>query len=319
MCGTTIVDVNVGRRIGGRYQLGERIGVGALGPIYAAEQLGLGRKLAIKLLPPDQQRDFTTIERFIREGEVLCRLRSPHTVTTYEFGRDDDGTLYIAMERPSGKRLSDVIEDEGALAWPRVLKILRGLCDSLVEAHELGVVHRELKPENILLEVRATNPDFVKVLDFGLAKLLRSKLDISPVGQTIGVVEYSSPEQLMRQTIDARSDLYALGVLGFVLVTGRHPFEEDRSYGRIIEAHVRKPAPLASSVRADVPGDVDVILARLLEKDPARRFPDATALSAMIDVLLASQPAEQGETIRTPGLGEEDTVLGEPLPDLKKR
>jgi serine/threonine-protein kinase len=178
------------------------------------------------------------------------------------------------------------------------------------------VVHRDLRPQNVLLEKRANNPEFVKVLDFGLAKLLPAKLDISPVGQTVGVVEYNSPEQLRGLPIDARSDLYALGVLGFRLVTGRHPFEHDRTYGQLIDAHINKPPPLASLLRPGLPADVDAILARLLAKDPEHRFPDAPSLAALIGVLLDAQPADAGDTIRT-DVGEEDTVLA-PIDEPKR-
>jgi serine/threonine-protein kinase len=280
--------------------------------LYAAEQVALRRKLAIKLLPAGAERDPTTAERFRREGEVLCQLRSAHTITTYEFDRDADGSLYIAMELSSGKSLAEVFRKEGPFEWPRVLRILGGLCDSLGEAHALGVVHRNLKLENILVEPRAANPDFVKVLDFGLAKLLPVRLDLSPVGETVGAIEFMSPEQLMSKPIDGRSDLYALGVLGFLLATGRHPFAHARTYGDLVAAHVKLTPPIASAVRPDLSPEVDMVFARCLEKDPDRRFPDAGALAALIHVML--QPfaaiAPPGDTIHTPE-GEEDTALAE--------
>jgi eukaryotic-like serine/threonine-protein kinase len=298
VCGATLVDRNLGRTINHRYVLRERIGFGSLGIVYRAEQLGLGRKLAIKMLPADAQGDPQIVERFRREGEVLCRLRSAHTVTTYEFDRDPDGALYIAMELSSGRTIADVLRTEGPMGWPRVLHILSGLCDSLGEAHSLGVVHRDLRPENILLESRATNRAFVKVLDFGLAKILPVNLQLSPVGQTVGAVEYSSPEQLLGLPIDARSDLYALGVLGYLLLTGVHPLHESRTYGDLVAAHVhRVPAPV-SSICPGVPTDVDAVIARCLEKEPSRRFPDAMSLDAMIGLVLGQLPHDTNETIR---------------------
>src|SRR3954469_19283158 len=144
-CGTAIADPNIGRIVGGRYTLKERLGEGSIGVVYSAEQVALRRKLAIKLLPSGAERDPTLVERFRREGEVLCQLRSAHTVTTYEFDRDADGSLYIAMELSSGRSLAEVFRKEGPFEWPRVLRILSGLCDSLGEAHSLGIVHRNLK------------------------------------------------------------------------------------------------------------------------------------------------------------------------------
>ena len=317
-CGTAIEDPNIGRVIGGRYTLRERIGEGSLGVVYAAEQVPLRRRLAIKLLPPGAERDATTVERFRREGQVLCQLRSAHTVTTFEFDRDSDGSLYIAMELASGKSLAEVFRAEGPFEWPRVLRVLAGLCDSLGEAHALGVVHRNLRLENILLESRATSPDFVKVLDFGLAKLLPARPSLSPVGETVGAIEFMSPEQLMSRPIDGRSDLYALGVLGFLLATGRHPFAEARTYGDLVGAHIKNEPPLASTVRADLSPEVDMVFSRLLEKEPHRRFPDAQALAALINVMLAPyaiRDAPQGDTLHVPE-GEEDTALAE-LPMTK--
>ncbi len=312
-CGAALEDPNLGRIIGGRYTLRERLGEGSLGVVYAAEQVTLRRRLAIKLLPEGAERNATTVERFRREGEVLCQLRSAHTVTTYEFDRDADGTLYIAMELVTGRTLAEVFRAEGPFEWPRVLRILAGLCDSIGEAHTLGVVHRNLTLENILLESRATAPDFVKVHDFGLAKFLPANLSLSPVGETVGAIEFMSPEQLMSRPIDGRSDLYALGVLGFLLATGRHPFAQARTYGDLVTAHIKQEPPLASTVRADLSPEVDMVFARLLEKEPHRRFPDAHALAALIGVMLAPyaiRDAPPGDTLIVPE-GEEETALAE--------
>jgi eukaryotic-like serine/threonine-protein kinase len=327
LCGAPIGDPNLGRVIGGRYVLRERIGAGVLGIVYRAEQqiprrahgghderrLGSGRKLAIKLLAADPHRNPEELEaRFRREGELRCQLRSAHTITTYEYDRDADGSLYIAMELSPGRSLADVLRLEGPLGWPRVLRILAGLCDALAEAHALGVVHRDLKPENILLESRPGNSDFARLLDFGLAKLLTPTASVSSTAQTIAEVAFSSPEQLLRRPIDARSDIYGLGVLGYLLVTGRHPFADARSLGDLVEAHVRRvPAPVRLA-RAGLPGEVEVLLARCLDKDPERRFPDTSALAAIIGVALAGLPPETGATLREPDLGEEATLLAEP-------
>lgn len=313
VCGAAIADRNIGRVIGGRYTLRERIGEGSIGMVYAAEQAGLGRKLAIKLLPSDAEHDPTLVERFRREGELLCQLRSPHTVTTYEFDRDADGTLYIAMEMLTGKSLADVFKAEGPFEWPRVLRILVGLCDSLGEAHALGVIHRNIKPETILLEQRPGNREIVKVLDFGLAKLVPARIDLSPVGETVGAVEFMSPEQLMSRPIDPRSDLYAIGALGYLLVTGKHPFWRARTYGDLVGAHVQVVPEAASSVRADLSPEVDLVFARCLEKDPNRRFPDAAALAALLGVMLqpyGSGPAPPDTVITVSG--DDDTAIAEP-------
>jgi eukaryotic-like serine/threonine-protein kinase len=307
-CGVSLVDDNYGRTIANRYVLRQRIGVGSLGAVYKAEQKGVGRKLAIKLLP--DTRNPTIVERFRREGHVLVNLRSHHTVTTYELGSEPDGSLYIAMELSAGRSLAQVLRHDGPLPWQSVMRILVGLCSSLGEAHALGVVHRDLKPKNILVEHRATEPYFVKVSDFGLAKILGANLRISPVGQNVGAVELASPEGLLDRPIDGRADLYGLGVLAFLLITGTHPFRESRTFGEMVAAHISKVPVPVSSLRPEVPRDVDALIACLLEKDPNRRYPDTATLAAQIDLLLSGLPPDPTATIRTHD-GEEDTYLAE--------
>lgn len=320
-CGTPLADPVIGRVVGNRYRIVERIGHGSLGMVYRAEQVGLGRKVAIKLLTPEGARDRTTVDRFRQEGAVLSRLRSPHTVTTYEVGTEPDGAFYIAMELSPGTTLAHVLRDEGPLAWDRVLRIMAGVCDSLGEAHALGVIHRGLSLETVLVETRGVNRDFVRILDFGLAKLLVTDVRLSPVGQTVGSVEYSAPEQLLREPVDARSDLYALGVLGYVLVTGMHPFHKARSFGDMVAAHIKTPVPPASGASEYVPAEVDAILSRCLEKKKERRYPDALALAGSIGVALSTIPPNHGYTIPDPEIDldaedvdadEEDTALGRP-------
>src|SRR5262245_35061928 len=200
----------------------------------------MGRKLAIKLLPADVDRQEENVARFRREGQLLCQLRSSHTITTYEFDREEDNSLYIAMELSPGRSLADVLRAEGPLDSKRVLRILVDLCDSLAEAHALGVVHRDLKPDNILIEQRQGGREFAKLSDFGLAKLLPANTHLSAPGQAIGAIEFSSPEQLLHHRMDTRSDLYGLGLLAYLLITGKHPFHEVRNVADMIEAHVNR-------------------------------------------------------------------------------
>ena len=289
-CGAAIRDPNLARVVAGRYVLRERIGSGSLGIVYSAERIGLGRKLAIKMLPADSYRDREVVERFRREGEVLCRLKSPHTVTTFEFDQEPDGSLYIAMEIAQGTSLWDLLHRECPLPWRRAMRMIAGLCDSLGEAHELGIVHRDLRPQNVLVEQRNNHPDFVKVLDFGLAKILQAPVALSPVGQTVGSIEFSSPEQLQSRPLDGRTDIYALGILGYLMVTGVHPLAEARTYGELVAAHLQRVPLPASVLRPMLPPDVDEILARCLAKQPEQRYPTAGALAASIGVALATNP-----------------------------
>ena len=312
MCGAVLVDANFGRVIGDRYTVYQLIGAGALGTVYRGEQRSNGRKVAIKLLPPSDRNDPAAAARFEREAAVLMHLRSPHTVSIYDSGREADGTLFIVMELSPGRSLERVLLRSGRLPWQRVLRILLGLAESLAEAHSINVIHRDLTPKNILLEERATTQDFVKVSDFGLAKVIGANVQLSPVGQMVGSVEFASPESLLQRPLDARSDLYAMGVLGYLLIAGVHPFPEARSYGDMVTAHVHRIPRSLSLLVPNLPADVDALFETLLQKDPARRYPDANTVGSQLRLMLSNVPSEQppGLTVRTDD-GEEDTLLGE--------
>src|ERR1051326_5412916 len=166
-------EVYIGQVLNNRFKVESKIGEGGFGAVYRGVQLATGRKVALKLLHPEMTKDENLVARFRREGMVLCNLRDAHTITTYDFDQTPDGTLYIAMELLEGKSLHQIFHEEAPLDWKRVFKILTEMCSSLAEAHTQGIVHRDLKPENIYLESRSGNPEFVKILDFGIAKVMR--------------------------------------------------------------------------------------------------------------------------------------------------
>ncbi len=312
MCGTNLVDDNFGRVIGGRYLVYQRIGTGSLGSVYRGEQRSNGRKVAIKLLPASDHHDVNAAARFGREAAVMMELRSPHTISIYDSGREPDGTLFIVMELSPGRSLAHVLRREGALEWPRVMRICMGLCESLAEAHAINVIHRDLTPNNILIEERASTQDFVKVSDFGLAKVIGANVRISPVGQMVGAVEFAAPESLLHRQVDGRTDLYAVGVLAYLLLSGQHPFQHARSYGDMVAAQVQQTPALISTLVPDVSPDVEAVLETLLQKDPARRYPDAATLAVQLRLVLSSVASETGPgmTMRTEE-GEEDTFLAD--------
>ncbi|HEY4239735.1 MAG TPA: serine/threonine-protein kinase [Kofleriaceae bacterium] len=270
-----------------RYILEECIGSGAFGAVYRARQLGTQRPVALKILHEQLAGDPALVERFRREAAITCSLRSPHTITVYEVDTTPDGRPYFAMELLAGKSLEETRRD-GPMPWQRAFEILVGVCRSLEEAHALGIVHRDLKPEHIFLESRHGNPDFVKVLDFGIAKRLTAESwdERTAAGQLVGTPEYMSPEQVLGRPIDGRSDLYTLGVLAFTLIAGQTPFADVVGLAGLAMAHLdRVPVPLGSLV--DVPASVDRIVARCLAKDPDRRYADARALCASLERALA--------------------------------
>ncbi|MCX5744130.1 MAG: serine/threonine-protein kinase, partial [Proteobacteria bacterium] len=261
--------------LNGRYRIESKIGEGGFGAVYRGVELATNRPVALKLLHPSMATDQTLVARFRREGMVACNLHDPHTITTYEFDQTPDGTLYIAMELLAGQSLHQVFRAQRTLAWPRVFKILVEMCSSLREAHAQGIVHRDLKPDNVYLEVRPGNPEFVKVLDFGMAKVaLGDGADpnaqkLTVMGQTLGTLEYMSPEQLMgAQQLDGRSDIYALGVLAYELITGRLPFPDIKQPVALMMAQLQQTPPLPSTVNPDgnIHPDVDAVIMRCLDK-----------------------------------------------------
>ena len=245
-------------------------------------QLATGRKVALKLLHPEMTKDENLVARFRREGMVLCNLRDAHTITTYDFDQTPDGTLYIAMELLEGKSLHQVFHEQAPLEWKRVFKILTEMCSSLAEAHAQGIVHRDLKPENVFLESRPGNPEFVKILDFGIAKVMRGdSIDpqspqLTATGQTLGTLEYMSPEQLMGKPLDGRSDVYALGVVAYEMITGRLPFPDAKGPAGLITAQLKQTPqpPSQANPKANLPrsrGSRDPEVPREGQEQPLRR------------------------------------------------
>ena len=293
-------DVYLGQVLNNRFKVESKIGEGGFGAVYRGVQLATGRKVALKLLHPDMTKDDNLVARFRREGMVLCNLRDAHTITTYDFDQTPSGTLYIAMELLEGKSLHQVFHEEAPLEWKRVFKILTEMCSSLAEAHAQGIVHRDLKPENIYLEARSGNPEFVKILDFGIAKVMRGETidpqspQLTATGQTLGTLEYMSPEQLMGKPLDGRSDVYALGVLAYEMITGRLPFPDAKGPAGLITAQLKQtPAPPSQAhPKAMLPDAADRAILKCLEKDKNNRYPDVSALAVALQGVISGQSSE---------------------------
>jgi serine/threonine protein kinase len=227
----------IGQVVGGRYHIVSLIGEGGMGIVYKAEQrLGSTlRKVAVKTLHAELSRDPSITARFHREVGTVAQLEHPNTVRVYDFGSTDDGTLYIAMEYLDGKALNRVIESDGALDPRRVGHIVRQIAGSLDEAHRQGIVHRDLKPENVLLIERAGEKDVVKLVDFGIAARTESaerekEQKLTQQGMVLGTPPYMSPEQFTGKALDARSDVYSLGVMVYEMLTGQLPFQADTAW-----------------------------------------------------------------------------------------
>ncbi len=272
----------IGRTLNHRFLVEDKVGEGGFGAVFRGKQIATGRAVALKILHPHNVADETIVARFRREAEACSKLRDPHTVTTYDFDETPDGILYLAMELLRGKSLHQVQKSEGPLPYERVLKILDQVAASLAEAHANGIVHRDMKPENVFIETRE-GEDHVKVLDFGIAKVVSDERQVpalTAVGQTLGTLEFMSPEQLRGQKLDGRSDLYALGMMSYEMLTGTLPFASAKSPIDIINFHMRHepPAPSKLSDKVVIPPAVDAIILKMVAKDKDKRFGDANAL-----------------------------------------
>jgi serine/threonine-protein kinase len=295
----------VGQTLNGRYEVTEKIGEGGFGSVYRATQVQMGRQVALKVLNPAMSQDPQLVARFKREAQSACNLRDPHTIITYDFDHTEDGTLYMAMELLQGHSLLDAMKD-GPVPPDRVLRIVEQMCTSLGEAHSLGIVHRDIKPENVYLEERPGQKDYVKILDFGIAKIIsgdgeqRQGPQLTATGQTLGTLEYMSPEQLMGKQLDGRSDLYAVGVVMYEMLTGRLPFDTS-SPGALITAQLREtPKPPSQNGSPNSPPELDALIARTLEKDREKRWRDA---AEMREASLAIVQAMAGPRTQTPYAG----------------
>jgi serine/threonine-protein kinase len=300
-------EIYIGQTLNNRFKVESKIGEGGFGAVYRGIQLATGRKVALKLLHPEMTKDENLVARFRREGMVLCNLRDAHTITTYDFDQTPDGTLYIAMELLEGKSLHQIFHEQAPLDWKRMFKILIEMCSSLAEAHQQGIVHRDLKPENVYLESRPGNPEFVKILDFGIAKVMRGdSIDpqspqLTATGQTLGTLEYMSPEQLMGKQLDGRSDVYALGVVAYEMITGRLPFPDAKGPAGLITAQLKQTPqpPSTANPKANLPGMADRTILKCLEKDKNNRYADVTHLSHALQEVLDSA-REQSNPLATP-------------------
>jgi serine/threonine-protein kinase len=304
-----------------RFRIEAKIAAGGFGAIYRATHLKSGHEFALKVLHPNLTSDPRVVARFQREGAALIRLRDPHTITAYELGEAPDGTLYIVMELLRGESLYERYRVNGALPWRRVITIARAVCSSLAEAHTLGIIHRDLKPTNIHLEPRDNGEDFVKVLDFGIAKILQgsdSNIDnteLTHAGQMIGTLDYMSPEQMVGGLCAPSSDLYTLGIVMYEMIAGRKPYDDANSAAAALAA-VLTTTPEPLSTRAVVPADVDRVVMRCLERTVGDRFQTAIELAAVIDDILAA--GDEAVTSVAPSTAKPVPVGPRAVPSLPK-
>jgi serine/threonine protein kinase len=268
----------------GQYRLLEKIGAGAMGVVYKGQHAMLRRPTAIKMLDIERVNE-ASIQRFEREVQVTCKLNNPHTIAIYDYGRTPEGVFYYAMEYLDGINLQTLVDQYGPQPEGRVVSILRQICASLFEAHSSGLVHRDIKPGNIMLNRRGGEPDVVKVLDFGLVKAIEDKQEDRQSGSSMsGTPLYMSPESIQTpESVDACSDLYAVGAVGYFLLTGETPFSA-RTLGELCQQHLTA-IPDAPSRRLGrmISAELEHAVLACLEKSRAKRPQTARDLSAILD------------------------------------
>ena len=275
-------DKFIGRTLPGGYHILDLISVGGMGRVYRAEQSVLGRTVAVKVIHPHLLSDENSALRFITEARAASQLNHPNSIAVFDFGRTDDGQPYLVMEFLRGKDLARVAYEEGPLSFRRIVDVLRQVLAALSEAHDLGIVHRDLKPENVVFEPLRRGGDFVKVLDFGLAKLKADTQapSVTSPGIVCGTPDYMAPEQGRGDPIDGRSDLYAVGVILFQLLTGRLPFEAE-SPTQVVMMHLSIPVPDPRQVAPErnIPQSLVDVVFKAMQKDADKRYQDAIELA----------------------------------------
>jgi serine/threonine protein kinase len=331
----------LGRVIDSRFRVLQLLGAGGMGAVYLAEHVGIGKKVAVKVLRGDLRNRPDLVSRFRREAMAVSKLADAHTITVFDFGVWK-GLVYLVMEYLRGQDLAQVLQNEGRLAPGRALRLARQVCSSLAEAHAVGIVHRDLKPENLYV-TRSTNGDeLLKVLDFGLAKMVagteRAEGNFQTAdGALLGTPYFMAPEQVRGDGVDARSDLYALGALLYRMLTGVYPFV-GRTPMEVLEGHLSgRLRPFAEAAPAlSVPAGCEGLVRQLMSRDPAHRPATALAVdAALVELLEAAgeggfsappvaaaaistpdgQPRALANTFSTSALADPEPLDAEP-PDL---
>jgi serine/threonine-protein kinase len=280
-------DPLIGRVIADRYLILARLGEGGMGRVYVAEHVKMNRQCAIKVMNPSLMNDPESARRFAREASNAARILHPNVAAVFDYG-EADRVVYLVMEYVDGDSLSTILERDGALDPRRAIDIARQIADGLSAAHELGLIHRDLKPDNVIVASRRNGREQAKVVDFGIAKAVSDapQDSLTRSGLVIGTPEYMSPEQLLGDPVDARTDIYALGCMLFQMLTGVRPFEAE-SREIMLRRRLHEPPPHVRDLRPELPRRLDTLIAHMLARAPGDRIASAAEVSAQLDPGLA--------------------------------
>jgi serine/threonine protein kinase len=283
-----------------RYRVIREIGAGGMGTVYECEHVKLGKRVALKTLLPHFATDSGLVDRFLQEARAASAIGNAHIIDVTDLGTLPEGEPYLAMELLRGCSLAALIEEKGVLPIGRTVRIVRQICDALGAAHEKGIVHRDMKPENVFLTTVRGDPDFVKVLDFGISKVRSdepAEKQLTETGAIIGTPAYMSPEQATgAKNVGPKADVWAVGVILFEMLAGEQPFTGDSSI-LLIMALISRDPPLVSEMRSDVPRELAEVIARCLSKNADERVESMAALSEALAPFesIEAEPALIGE------------------------
>jgi len=296
-------DSLLGKTLAGKYRIEDRLSEGGMGTVYRGTHVLMDKTVAVKVLRPSLAADEKIVARFSREARAASRISHPHALSVTDFGEAEDGVVFLVMEYLDGKTLKEIIREEGPMAVPRAVEILRQIGGALEAAHTQGVVHRDLKSDNIML-LSSSGTDYAKVLDFGIAKIKEADGAYDPAltapDLVIGTPQYMSPEQCSQSPdIDARSDIYSLGVILYELLVGHVPFTGE-SPTAIMLKHLQEPAPSVLDERSDAPPAVARVVARALEKRPEDRYQTVAELVEDFTIAAGMEPASVSSSASHP-------------------
>jgi predicted Ser/Thr protein kinase len=281
-------DPLIGRTLDGRYRIEKVLGEGGMGLVYAARHAMLNKPLAIKVLRPEVSKDVEVMQRFQQEAQSASAIGNHHIIEISDFGTLPDQSTYFVMEFLDGVSLTKAIEMEHPMRAERVIKIAKQLCEALGAAHERSIVHRDLKPDNVYLVKRGSENDFVKVLDFGIAKVGGASSKLTKAGQVFGTPHYMSPEQCAGANVDARTDIYALGIILYEMAAGRVPFDADNLMGILTKHMYEKPiAPHEFPPPVEVPPNLEAVIMKCLEKSADVRYQSMAEMRADLESIEA--------------------------------
>lgn len=309
----------VGTVLSDRYRILKKLGEGGMGSVYLAEHTTINKKLAIKVLSPEYSHKQDLVDRFLQEARAASMIDQQNVVEITDFGSTPNGSVFFVMEFLPGEDLSDTIKNEGPIPWARAKPIVLQICAALEAAHDAGIIHRDMKPENCFRIRRGNNEDFIKVLDFGIAKVTSDEGEggraLTRTGMIFGTPEYMSPEQAKGERVDHRVDVYAVGVIIYELLTGRVPFTADTFMG-ILTKHMFEAPPAPSTIvpTAQIPSEAEAIILKALQKDREYRFQSMKELAEAVEAVgtgLAAVDVVQ-ENVAAPATGKTHFSTGAP-------